>query len=77
MNGYYKDKIKVVCITGQVFPVNPKTLEATSTGTYEPPGTDHSEPEALEVISWGEWSKRRNKMWDRELESVVDEFRYQ
>ena len=65
-SGYWQGKIKVVCVDGTVFPVDPRTLEATSTGLFEPDG-NHSEPTALEVISHAEWSLRLNQKWDRDL----------
>jgi hypothetical protein len=52
--------------TGRAFPVNPVTLEATSTGIYDPCALARLEPTAVEVISHTEWTRRRNLKWDKE-----------
>lgn len=56
----YEGKIKVVGDDKICFPVHPRTLEALSTGGYDPyphlPGQG-----AIEVISFSEWQARRNR----------------
>lgn len=67
MDGYYKGKIKVVGIDLMCFPVDPETLEATSTGCYDPWAWTAPDPEPIETIGCNEWSVRRNKIWDKQM----------
>jgi hypothetical protein len=64
---YYAGKIKVVCADLMCFPVNPETLEATSTGCYDPWAWTDPDKDPVETISHGEWCLRLNKKWDRQL----------
>jgi hypothetical protein len=59
MSDYYKGKIKVVCESLDCFPVDPKTLEALSTGCYDPCAISDPDPEPVETISASEWNRRR------------------
>jgi len=60
MSGYYSGKIKVVCPDKMCFPVDPQTLDALSTGCYDP--YPYQEEDALEVISVGVWNARCEKL---------------
>lgn len=55
----YKDKIKVICEGLMCFPVNPNTLEATSTSYYDPYAICDPDPTPLETISHSEWCNRK------------------
>ena len=59
MNGYYTGKIKVVGEDRVCFPADPITLQALSCGCYDPFALSDPDPEPLETISLGEWSRRR------------------
>ncbi len=59
MNGYYTGKIKVVCDDLMCFPVDPKTFEAISCGSYDAYAITDPDPEPLETIGTGEWYSRR------------------
>ena len=74
MNNYYKDKIKVVCVDLQCFPVDPKTLEATSCSTYDPWAIKDPDPEPLETISADEWYMRINKKEDDRRKAYYEQY---
>ena len=59
MTGYYTGKIKVVGEDRMCFPADPLTLQALSCGCYDPFALSDPDPEPLETISLGEWSRRR------------------
>lgn len=60
MNGYYKDKIKVVGVGLMCFPADPKTLEPLSCGCYDPWAWKDPDPEPVETISTNEWWRRKS-----------------
>lgn len=74
MNGYYKDKIKVVCVDLQCFPVNPYTLEATSSSSYDPWAIKDPDPEPLETISADEWYRRIHKKEDDRRKTFYEQY---
>ena len=51
-----------------VFPINPETLEALSTGYYDAYCFNDPEP-GVTYISFNEWCLLRNKQWDREMKT--------
>ena len=51
-----------------VFPINPETLEALSTGYYDAYCFADPEP-GVTYISFNEWCNLRNKQWDREMKT--------
>ena len=65
MNGFYKQKIKVVCNDLMCFPVDPNTLEATSCSVYDPYAMTDPDPEPVETISHNEWIKRKDRLFDK------------
>lgn len=54
-------KIKVVGEDFMCFPVDPKTLMATSCSTYDPYAFSDPDSEAVETIGIGEYYRRLNK----------------
>ena len=62
MSKLYKGKIKVICIDKTCFPVDPKTLEATSCGTYDPYARTVPDLDAVETIDYCEWLRRNQTM---------------
>jgi len=51
-----------------VFPINPETLEALSTGYYDAYCFDDPEP-GVTYISFNEWCRLRNRQWDSEMKT--------
>jgi hypothetical protein len=62
VNGYYAGKIKVVCEDRRCFPVDPKTMEALSTGCYDAYAFTDPDPEPVETISFTTWIRRKNAL---------------
>ena len=60
MNGYYKDKIKVVGNDLMCFPVCPKTSEPKACSLFDAYAVSQPDPEPIETISVNEWNKRRS-----------------
>lgn len=61
----YQGKIKVVGADRMCFPVDPKTLEALSTESYDP--YPHLQGQgAREIISYSEWQLRRNRQFQEQ-----------
>lgn len=52
-----------------VFPIDPVTLEALSTGYYDAYCYNDPEP-GVKYISFNEWCRLRNEQWDKQ------QFRY-
>ena len=66
MNGYYKDRIKVVGPDRMCFPAHPGTLEALACGCYDAHALSDPDPEPLETIGLDEWNRRRAAVRDRD-----------
>lgn len=63
-------KVLVRCDDKTVFPINPDTLEALSTGYYD--AYCFTDPESnVQYISYSEWTRLRNKQWDREMKTSL------
>lgn len=58
-------KTLVRCDDRTVFPIDPVTLEALSTGYYDAYCFNDPEPDVV-YISFNEWCRLRNEQWDRQ-----------
>ena len=55
---YYTSRIKVVGEDKMCFPVNARTLEAESCGSYDPHAWCDPDPAPLETLDVAEWQRR-------------------
>ena len=61
---YYTSRIKVVGEDKMCFPVNARTLEAESCGSYDPHAWCDPDPGPLETIGVAEWQMRLRALRD-------------
>lgn len=61
MNGYYKNRVKVICPDLMCFPADPDTLAPLATSSYDPWAVSDPDPEPARTIGFGEWCAIRDR----------------